>query len=115
MEGPDAERVEENVTLLIQAALDPSARPAAGLRRSVLRRLLQEAARSAPVAFPDGVVVLLGGLLLAATGILAWLLAQGAQPLAANPALMLPALGLALNLVLVPAAGLVIVLGRKRE
>lgn len=115
MERPEVGQAEDNAALLIRAAMGPEARPSAGLRRSVLRRLLQEASRSAPVAFPDGAVVLLGGLLLIVAGALGWLLAQGDQSLAANVALLLPALGLALNLVLVPVAGIVIVLGRKHE
>ena len=115
MDGPETEQVQENTARLIQAAMGPDARPAAGLRRGMLRRLLAERARSAPVAFPDAVVVLLGGLLLAATGALAWLLARGTWSPATNPALLLAAAGLVLNLVLVPVAGIVIVLGRKRE
>jgi len=115
MDRPEAGPGEENTARLIRAAMEPGARPSAGLRQSMLQRLLQEPARSTPVAFPDAVVVLLGGLLLAAAGVLAWLVVQGSPPLAANPALLLPAVGLALNLVLVPTAGIVIVLGRKRE
>ena len=115
MDKPDAGPVEENMALLMQATLGPEARPAAGLRRSMLRRLLRESARSAPVVFPDAVVVLLGGLWLLAAAVLAMLLALGASPLAANPALLLPAAGLALNLVLVPVAGVVIVRGRKND
>lgn len=108
-------QAEQNTALLIRAAMGPDARPAAGLRRSMLRRLLQERARSAPVAFPDAVLALLGGLLLAAAGFMVWLAGQGGGSAAANPALLLAAVALGLNLLLVPVAGLVIVLGRKRE
>lgn len=114
MDTRDAEPLEENSARLVRAAMEPGARPASGLRRDMLRRLLRERARLAPVAFPDSVVVLLGALWLTVAGVLAWLLGSSVAPLAARPALLLAAVGLGLNLALVPVAGIVVVLGRKR-
>jgi hypothetical protein len=108
--------LEENTARLLQVALGPDTLPRPQLRQQTLGRLLAELrGRPAPVAFPDAVLVLLGGLLaVAACGLV--LLGTAGQALSsANPVLLLFAAGLVLNFALMPVSGIVIVLGRQHE
>lgn len=109
--------LEGNMARLLQAALGGEAQLRPELRRQTLGRLLAEMrARPAAVAFPDTVVVLLGGVLaLAACGLALLAADGGAMAWNASPVLLLLAAGLALNLAVMPISGVVIVLRRYRE
>ena len=102
--------LEENVARLVRAAASAEAHPTPEFRQQTFRRLqgvLRN--RTAPVRFPDGLLVGLGLVLNLAGG---WSLLSlvGVLPFSAeNPLVLLIAVGLLFNLALVPVAGIVIV------
>lgn len=102
--------LEENVARLVRAAASAEARPTPELRQQVFQRLrdvLHD--RTTPVRFPDGLLAGLG-LVLSLAGGWSGLSLLGILPSATeNPLLLLIAVGLLLNLALVPVAGIVIV------
>ncbi|MHC5033956.1 MAG: hypothetical protein ACYTFZ_02865 [Planctomycetota bacterium] len=107
----DEERdLEDRVTRLIQPAVGQEARPSAGARERVMCRLkAQLRARSAPVAFPNGILAVLMAILLLVS---AWLAVQtvgAGERLSASLPSTVAALMLAANFVSAPLAGIVIV------
>jgi hypothetical protein len=69
--------------------------------------------RAVPAAFPDAAVLLLGGMLLCAVLRLVLLAGTGEASLLANPVLGLLSAGVVLNLLLLPIAGAIVILGRR--
>ncbi|HSJ58285.1 MAG TPA: hypothetical protein VLC95_13965 [Anaerolineae bacterium] len=113
----DPPYVEENVRRLIESALGAGARLRPEARRQALARVCAEVrARRTAVSFPDTVIALLGGLLTCALAGLLLLAASGQVSLpGGNPALHLLSVVLALNLILVPVSGTIIIVRRQRE
>jgi hypothetical protein len=102
--------LEENVARLVRAAASAAAHPTPELRQQVFQQLREALRnRTAPVRFPDGLLVGLGLALSLAGG---WSLLSliGVLPSSTeNPLVLLIAVGLLFNLALVPVAGIVIV------
>ena len=112
------DRDEENAARLIGAALGPDARPSPATRSRAFAQLLAESRRLHPATFPDrALALLIGALALMA----AWIVVQGAglAPSGANGGgeqgamFVVVAAVLAVNLVMVPVAGAVIILRRR--
>lgn len=104
---------EQNLGRLLRASVGPAARPAAGTREALRRRLSAEIRRSpAPAEFPRPVLALLSAvaLLAAAAGLAA---RTGILGTVAWSALSLPALLLVANYLSLPLACAIIVLRRK--
>ena len=104
------DRDEENAARLIGAALGPDARPSPATRSRAFAQLLAESRRLHPATFPDrALALLIGALALMA----AWVAVQGAGDSEPGAMLVVVAVVLAVNLVMVPVAGAVIILRRR--
>lgn len=106
--------LEENTSQLIRAGFGAEVRPGPLASQRTFRLLAaQHRASHAPVAFPEGVLALLTGVLaLMAVLLVAQIVRQGV-PGATDPTFAVTALPLALNLICVPVAGIVIVARRR--
>lgn len=110
MEREPYDRDEENTARLIGAALGPDARPSPAARTRALAQLLSESRRLHAATFPDrALALLIGALALMA----AWVGGQGAGGGEQGAMLVVAAAVLAVNLVMVPVAGAVIILRRR--
>lgn len=118
MEREPYDRDEENTARLIGAALGPDARPSPAARTRALAQLLSESRRLHAATFPDRALALLIGALALMT---AWIVVQGTGPALSvangngeqGAMLVVVAAVLAVNLVMVPVAGAVIILRRR--
>jgi hypothetical protein len=109
-------RLEQNTARLIQAALDPRARPSSQASRQTFRALLvRMRERPGPVDFPDAAVASLGTILVLVGIWLAIRVVVMDAPVLASPSLLVMAAWLVANLALVPVASIVILIRRQRE
>ena len=106
--------LEENTSQLIRAGFGTEVRPGPLASERTFRLLAAQHRRShAPVAFPEGVLAVLTGVLALMAVLLGTQIVAQGMPRATDPTFAVTALPLALNLICVPIAGIVIVTRRR--
>ena len=106
--------LEENTSQLIQAGFGTDVRPGPLASERTFRLLAAQHRRShAPVAFPEGVLAVLTGILALMAVLLATQIVAQGVPQATDPTFVITALPLALNLICVPIAGIVTLTRRR--
>ena len=105
--------LEDNTARLIQAGFSAEARPNTLTREQTWRHLVAQVhAKRTAGAFPDWSLVILAGILALMA---AWLASQALRAgVTVGPLPILVAVVLTLNLVSVPVADIVILIGRRR-
>jgi hypothetical protein len=106
--------MEENIKRLIRTAFTPDACPNSQIKTRVFTLLLdQMRKRPAMIMFPDSVVGILGLILISIAFYIASQIALAGTSFTAAPSLMIMAIWLLPNLLVLPAAGIVILLRRR--
>ncbi len=105
---------EENTARLIMAGFGLEARPGPVARERMFRLLAARHRLShTPVAFPEGVLALLTGVVALMAVLLAMQVVGQGAPRATDPTFVVTALPVALNLICAPIAGILIVTRRR--
>jgi hypothetical protein len=106
--------MEEKIKRLIRTTYTPSARPNSQVKTRVFNLLLdQMRKRPATIMFPDSVVGILSLILISIAFYIASQIALAGASFTADPSLMIMAIWLLPNLLVLPAAGIVILLRRR--